>query len=85
MRDAWRDAALEARAELVGRVYQRIVVADGAIVKVELTEAAKRHGFLEALPETVVMARPAGARGPLTTVVRIPIVGRERLRRSRSA
>ena len=56
MRDAWRDAALEARAELVGRVYQRIVVADGAIVKVELTEAAKRHGFLEALPETVELA-----------------------------
>jgi hypothetical protein len=60
MRDAWRDADLEARAQLVGRVYQRITVADGAIVKEELTEAAKRHGFLEALPETVVMARPAG-------------------------
>jgi hypothetical protein len=85
MRDAWRDADLEARAQLVGRVYQRIVVADGAIIAVELTEAAKRHGFLDALPETVAMARPAGARGPLTTVVRIPIVGRGRLRRSRSA
>jgi DNA invertase Pin-like site-specific DNA recombinase len=60
MRDAWRDADLEARAQLVGRVYQRIIVADGAIVEVELTEVAKRHGFLEALPETVVMARPAG-------------------------
>ncbi len=60
MRDTWRDADLEARAQLVGRVYQRIIVADGAIVEVELTEAAKRHGFLEALPETVVMARPAG-------------------------
>jgi len=66
MRDVWGDADLEARAQLVGRVYQRIIVADGAIVEVELTEAAKRHGFLEALPETVVMARPAGARGPLT-------------------
>ena len=60
MGDAWGDADLAARAQIVGRVYQRITVADGAIVKVELTEAAKRHGFLEALPETVVMARPAG-------------------------
>jgi hypothetical protein len=41
-------------------VYQRIIVADGAIIEVELTEAAKRHGFLDALPETVAMARPAG-------------------------
>jgi hypothetical protein len=32
-----------------------------------------------------LVARPAGARGPQTTVVRIPIVGRERLRRSKSA
>ena len=60
MRDTWRDADLEQRAQLVGRVYQRITVADGAIVKVELTDAAKRHGFLATLPETVVMARPAG-------------------------
>jgi hypothetical protein len=60
MRDAWRDADLEARARLVARVYQRITVADAAIVKVELTEAAKRHGFLDALPQTVAMARPAG-------------------------
>jgi acyl-CoA reductase-like NAD-dependent aldehyde dehydrogenase len=48
MRDAWRDSDLAARAQLVSRVYQRITVADGAIVKVELTEAAKRHGFLAA-------------------------------------
>ena len=48
------------RAQLVGRIYQRITVQDGAIVKVELTEAAKRLGFLAALPATVVMARPAG-------------------------
>jgi antitoxin (DNA-binding transcriptional repressor) of toxin-antitoxin stability system len=60
LRDAWRDSDLAERAELVGRVYQRITVADGAIVKVELTDTAKRHGFLEALPENVVMARPAG-------------------------
>jgi hypothetical protein len=60
MRDAWRDADLEARAQLVDRVYPWITVTDGAIVEVELTEVAKRHGFLDALPETVVMARPAG-------------------------
>jgi acyl-CoA reductase-like NAD-dependent aldehyde dehydrogenase len=48
MRDPWRDTDLAARAQLVSRVYQRITVADGAIVKVELTEAAKRHGFLDA-------------------------------------
>ena len=40
MRDAWRDADLEARGQLVGRVYQRIIVADEAIVEVELTEVA---------------------------------------------
>jgi hypothetical protein len=62
MRDAWRDADLEARAQLVSQVYQRIIVEDGAIIGVELTEAAKRHGFHEALPETVIMARPARAR-----------------------
>ena len=60
MRDAWRDSDLEARARLVGRVYQKIIVADGTIVEVELTETAMRHGFLDALPETVALARPAG-------------------------
>ena len=60
MRDAWRDANLETRAQLVGRVYKRVMVADGKIIEVELTEAAKRHGFLEAVPEIVAMARPAG-------------------------
>jgi hypothetical protein len=54
------DGSELARAQLVGRVYQRITVQDGAIVGVELTEAAKRLGFLAALPETLVMARPAG-------------------------
>jgi len=62
MCDAWRDANLETRAQLVGRVYKRIIVADGKIIEVELTEAARRHGFLEALSPTVAMARPARAR-----------------------
>ncbi len=77
LRAAWTDASLEARAGLVARVYRRITIDDGRIVGVELTEEAKRHGLLLALPETVAMARPAGARGTQATVtVRIPIAGR---------
>jgi len=53
-------ALLGHRSIATTATYLRIIVADGAIVEVELTEAAKRHGFLDALPETVVMARPAG-------------------------
>lgn len=76
---------LEVQAQLIASVYQRITVADGAIVSVELTEAAKRWGFVRALPETVAMARPAGARRTQATV-RVPIVGRaEWIRASRSA
>lgn len=77
---------IEAQAALIGRVYQRITVDDGAIVSVELTEAATRHGFAEALPETVAMARPARAGIPQATVrVKVPIVGRSRTRAARSA
>lgn len=59
IRDTWRDASLEARAKLVARIYRRITVEDGQIVSVDLTEEAKRHGLVLALPETVAMARPA--------------------------
>ena len=29
MRDAWKDADRETQAQLVGRVYERIIVSDG--------------------------------------------------------
>jgi DNA invertase Pin-like site-specific DNA recombinase len=66
---------LAVRAQMVASVYDRITVEDGRIVEVELTESAKRWGFVLALPETVVMARPAGLEQSQTKV-RIPIVGR---------
>lgn len=76
---------LEVQAGLIASVYQRITVEDGAIISVELTEAAKRAGFIRALPETVAMARPAGARTPQATV-RVPIAGRSAwIRAARSA
>lgn len=79
------DAGRAAQATVVGRVYSRINVEDGAILSVELTEQAKGLGLMLVLPETVVMARPAGARGMQTTVT-VPIMGRsDWLRASRTA
>lgn len=75
LREAWRDASLEARAHLVARFYRRITVDDGRVVSVELTEEAKRLGLVLALPETVAMARPARAGGGHATV-RIAVEGR---------
>jgi DNA invertase Pin-like site-specific DNA recombinase len=87
LRAVWRDAQTdEARARLVAAIYSRITVEDGSIVEVELTEAAKRNGLIFALPETVAMARPAGARPSQATSVRIPIAGRaDWLRSARTA
>lgn len=76
---------LEVQAQLIASIYQRITVADGAIVSVELTEAAQRRGFVRALPENVAMARPAGASRTQANMVRVPIVGRHALRATRSA
>ncbi len=59
LRAAWRDAGAEARALLVSRVYRRVTVAGGEFVSVELTPEAERMGLALALPETVVLARPA--------------------------
>lgn len=50
----------EAKAELVHAVYERITVAGRRIVSARLTPAACEHGLALALPEKVVMARPAG-------------------------
>jgi DNA invertase Pin-like site-specific DNA recombinase len=75
LRDTWAKASRETRANLVARLYRRITVEDGRILEVDLTEEAKRHGLVLALPETVAMARPARA-GLTQATVRIPIVGR---------
>jgi hypothetical protein len=90
LKQKWAIASREeggrsAQAALVARIYRRITVEDGAIVSVELTEEAKRHGLMLALPETVVMARPARARGGQTTY-RVRILDRDDwLRASRTA
>lgn len=85
-RETWAAAVdrglLEVQAQLIGSIYQRITVADGAIVSVELTDGAQRRGFVRALPENVAMARPAGARAAQANMVRVPIVGRAAWRRS---
>ena len=48
------------KADLVHAIYERITVAGPEIVGVRLTAAAYAHGLALALPEEVVMARPAG-------------------------
>lgn len=58
----------EHRAAIVRAVYERIEVAPGGAIAVRLTADAERHGLALALPETVVLARPAGARHDRTTV-----------------
>lgn len=83
--ETWRLADAEARKTVIDRIYRRITVEDGRILEVDLTEEAKRLGMVLALPETVAMARPAGARVGIATV-RVPIVGRaDWLRAARSA
>ena len=47
-------------------IYERITVAGPEIVGVRLTAAAYAHGLALALPEKVVMARPAGVGSALT-------------------
>jgi hypothetical protein len=75
IRSTWQKASLEARAQLARALYRRITVVNGRVHSVALTEEAKRLGLVLAMPETVVMARPAGAGGGQTTV-RIRIEGR---------
>jgi Asp-tRNA(Asn)/Glu-tRNA(Gln) amidotransferase A subunit family amidase len=75
--ETWEKADLpEAKAELVHAVYERIVVAGRRIVSARVTPAAYEHGLALALPEKVVMARPAGFERAITTY-QIPIEGRE--------
>ncbi len=65
------------KADLMHAIYERITVAGAEIVGVRLTRAAYAHGLALALPEKVVMARPAGAGlGNAHRNVFLPIVGR---------
>jgi len=76
LRSAWRDADDAARAGLVAALFTRITVADGQIVKEELTPWARRHGLALALPEHVAVARRAGVGRAPATSYRVSIVGR---------
>lgn len=85
---AWRDADLGSRAKVVARLYRRITVVSGRVHSVALTDEAKRLGLVLAMPETVVLARPAGAGNAQGTAerIRIKIEGRDDwLNASRSA
>jgi hypothetical protein len=81
--ETWQTTDLvEEKSDVIHAVYERIVIEGPRFVSRRFTRAAYRHGLALALPDAD-MARPTGARGPQTTVIRIPIVGRERLRRFR--
>jgi DNA invertase Pin-like site-specific DNA recombinase len=83
VRRAWGLADAQARTRLVRALYERVTVNDGAIVEVQLTPEAWRHGIALALPEMVAMARPAGVgRAKATLTIRIPIAGRTELERA---
>jgi DNA invertase Pin-like site-specific DNA recombinase len=81
----WRDMDDQGRRDLALGIYDRIEVTSEGIAGVKLTPEAIAHGLQVALPERVVLARPAGARSASTTLV-IPIDGlrevRAMLRRS---
>lgn len=87
LRSAWIDAGamgeagLAARAKVVARLYRRITVVNGRIHQVALSDEAKRLGLVLAMPETVVMARPAGL-GHTQATVRIRIEGRAEWQRA---
>ena len=59
----WRGADVpEAKAEVLGAIYERITVAGLEIMRVRLTRAPRTHGLALALPEKVALAPPALAR-----------------------
>jgi DNA invertase Pin-like site-specific DNA recombinase len=56
----WRAANEEERAELVGAIYEEVVVRGEEFVSVRLTPTAYAHGLALAMPERVSLARPTG-------------------------
>jgi len=82
----WRKATPAEQAELVRTIYARVEIAGPTFVGVTLTPAAYEHGLDVALPEVVRRAGKAPPAGGGTALpARIPIVGRRRLRASRTA
>jgi DNA invertase Pin-like site-specific DNA recombinase len=82
----WPLASMAARHRLVAQLYDRVVVRSDGFVEVELSALADAHAIAAAMPERVVLARPAGFGPGRTTRVDIPIVTRrEWLRLVRSA
>ena len=74
--ETWLNAdVLQAKADLVHAIYERIVVAGPTIVSARLTPEAYAYGLALALPQ-VVRARPEGAGRALATY-RVPIEGHD--------
>lgn len=73
----WRETSDEGRRAIAQATYERVLVTSDGIAGVELTPDAVRHGMLAALPEKVLLARPAGAAPTSTT---IPLLGRREWR-----
>jgi hypothetical protein len=72
--ETWAAAdVLEAKAELLHAIYERIVVAGRAFVGARLTPAAYANGLALAFSEKVVMARPTGFEFPDTIPETKPI------------
>lgn len=75
----WRDMDDQGRRELALSIYERVETTSDGIAGVKLTPEAIAHGMQLALPEKVLLARPAGARRALNTIV-VPIIGRSEAR-----
>ncbi len=82
LKRAWVEAGPQDRRALVAALYDRVNLAGDQIVGSRLTPAAYAHGADLAMPESVLVARPAGARrGRSTERVACPVEFRsERLR-----
>ena len=56
----WAEAGEKERVDLLAGIHQGIELRGATFAAVHLTAEAERHGLALALPEKVVLARPAG-------------------------
>lgn len=75
----WRQTDDAGRRAIALGTYERVWITSDGIVDVELTADAIRHGMLAALPEKVLLARPAGA-GITSNIIRVRIRGQREAR-----
>jgi hypothetical protein len=73
--DLWAQSPEKERAALLRSIYAKVEVRGPEFAGVHLTPDAEELGLALALPESIVLARPAGA-GHAIAIVRLPIVGR---------